>query len=553
LELKDASSNFYLRNGSQLIQGTTVQGANKGLGNLSVFQEGSVNNYQYNYWCSPVGNVATPTSVNNPFGITQLGVPETTTITTPAAILASNNYDGKANPFSIAPYWIFKFLVNSSYYDWVQVGSASDLYAGEGFTMKGSSGIDTTPVNGVQNNPDSYRQRYDFRGKPNDGTINIPVLPEKMTLTGNPYPSAIDLRAFLTEQLNCTGTAYFWEQDKTVNSHNTVDYKGGYGTFVPGGTSFPDGIYLPATYYSYDSSGNQLSSNESLPVSNPSSYGRHYSPIGQGFMIMGSSNTKGEVQMKNSYRIFVKEGAANNSQFEKKANNKTVPTDKTSSLIRFNTLLNNGPISQMILAFDPDSTDEVDHAMDAISPNNSPANVYFVLDNKEFIIDIVPFDMDKKIAIGFRNATEANYKITVSELAGLDQVENIYLHDKIADIYYDIKNSFCDLTLAAGSNDDQYEITFKNGTIGIQDVVNQGFVVYQDNAMKNLTIDNPLFQELALFNLYDVAGKLIFSKSQLGSNSSYTFSTSNLANGIYIVKVETKDRIKIGTKIIIKN
>jgi hypothetical protein len=62
-----------------------------------------------------------------------------------------------------------------------------------------------------------------------------------------------------------------------------------------------------------------------------------------------------------------------------------------------------------------------------------------------------------------------------------------------------------------------------------------------------------LFQELALFNLYDVAGKLIFSKSQLGSNSSYTFSTSNLADGIYIVKVETKDRIKIGTKIIIKN
>ena len=49
LELKDASSNFYLRNGSQLLQGTTVQGANKGLGNLSVFQEGSVNNYQYNY------------------------------------------------------------------------------------------------------------------------------------------------------------------------------------------------------------------------------------------------------------------------------------------------------------------------------------------------------------------------------------------------------------------------------------------------------------------------------------------------------------------------
>jgi hypothetical protein len=27
--------------------------------------------------------------------------------------------------------------------------------------------------------------------------------------------------------------AYFWEQDKTVNSHFIADYKGGYGIFFP--------------------------------------------------------------------------------------------------------------------------------------------------------------------------------------------------------------------------------------------------------------------------------------------------------------------------------
>jgi hypothetical protein len=35
-------------------------------------------------------------------------------------------------------------------------------------------------------------QRYDFRGKPNDGTIDIPVLLDELTLTGNPYPSALN-------------------------------------------------------------------------------------------------------------------------------------------------------------------------------------------------------------------------------------------------------------------------------------------------------------------------------------------------------------------------
>jgi hypothetical protein len=46
-----------------------------------------------------------------------------------------------------------------------------------------------------------------LEGKPNDGTIPITVL-NLQFLTGNPYPSAIDLSSFLIEQTNCTGIAY---------------------------------------------------------------------------------------------------------------------------------------------------------------------------------------------------------------------------------------------------------------------------------------------------------------------------------------------------------
>ena len=40
---------LYLRNGSQLMQDKVAAGANNGIGNLSVYQEGKVNNYLYNY------------------------------------------------------------------------------------------------------------------------------------------------------------------------------------------------------------------------------------------------------------------------------------------------------------------------------------------------------------------------------------------------------------------------------------------------------------------------------------------------------------------------
>ena len=566
LELNAVSSNFYLRKDAQLLQGTTVAGANKGLGNLSVFQEGSTNNFQYNYWCSPVGGNSA-TAGNSPFGITQLKDIVDVTNSSNPTILAMNNYDGTANPFAIAPFWINKLVVASGYSDWISVGSASSINAGEGFTMKGTSGTNLITVNGVQNNPTS-QQRYDFRGKPNDGTISIPVAFEQFTLVGNPYPSAIDLSAFLLASTNCTGIAYFWEQDKTVNSHYIADYKGGYGAFSPG-TLNSSGVYVPATFYSYDGSGNEgASTGKTGGV-----YERRFSPIGQGFLIDGKAN--GTVEMKNSYRVFVKEGASNYSQFNKNANQsktENIPENlnaiksvsgfdytKVNSAptpqIRLNTLLNNGGVRQLALTFIPEATDGVDRAMDAMSSSDdSAADVYFVLDDSEFVINAVKFDIDKSIPIGFRNTAAANYKITVKEIINFTEASDVYLHDKVANLYYDIKNSFHEMTLPAGVNNTQFEITFKTKTsLGVNTEATQNFVVYQNNAAKSLTINNALLMDLDTCSLYDVAGKIIFSKKDLGVNSSYKFSTSGLSDGIYIVKLSTKDKIEVGKKIIIKN
>jgi hypothetical protein len=562
LELNSSTSNFYLRADAQLLQGSTNASTNKGVGDLSVFQEGTVNNFQYNYWCSPVGgNIAA--EGNSPFGITQLKDIVNLTASNGSVILDYYNRNGAANPLAIAPSWIHKFICNDDYADWEYVGAASTLNAGEGFTMKGTSGINANLVNGVQNNPGN-KQRYDFRGKPNDGTISISVLTDQMTLTGNPYPSAIDLSLFLTDALSSTGIAYFWEHDKTANSHLIANYRGGYGTFSPV-SRLGSGIYVPATFYSYDGAGN-----EGGVTGAGNSYERRFSPIGQGFMIEGLSN--GTVQMKNSYRVFVKEGSTNFSEFEKNSN--TVKSDKNSGdlsvisavssfdysklsiepvpQIRINTLLNNEGVRQMVLAFDPEATDKVDHAMDALSPSEDIADAYFVIDTSEYVIDVIKFDINKKIPIGFRNTEKANYKISVKEVLNVKEVENVYLHDIISDLFYDIKKTFCELTLDAGVNNTQYEITFKNG-LEKQETQNTFFEVYQNNINKMLIINNPLKVNLISYELYDVVGKLVNGKKDLGNDATYTFSTSNLSDGIYIVKLTTNEKTDMGQKIIVEN
>jgi hypothetical protein len=563
LELKTTTSNFYLREDAQLLQGTTEVGANKGMGSLSLYQKGTVNNYQYNYWCSPVGSPSA-TSGNSIFAITQLKDVVSITTSTDPIILPSSNYNGTASPLAIAPYWIWK-LPASSNTNWVYVGSGSSLNAGEGFTMKGTSGTNTNIVTGSQNNPGS-NQRYDFRGKPNDGTIAIPIASGKLVLTGNPYPSAIDLSAFLLDATNTTGIAYFWEQDKTVNSHYIADYKGGYGTFSPLGGS-GNGVYTPATFYSYDGSGNEVAA-----VGTGTNYSRRFSPVGQGFMIEGTSS--GNVLMKNSYRVFVKEEVGNQSQLNKISNGKSQATKATfmsaipsvsgfdysklslqeSSHIRLNALIDEHGVRQLVLAFTPQASDGIDHAMDAVSSESVPADVYFVIDNKEFLINAVNFVEDKKIAIGFRNAAAASFKLSIKQITNFTGANEIYLHDKISNQYYDIKNSFHEVKLPAGTNNTQFEITFKTDkTLGTEDVDNSEFVMYQNNSNKNLNISNPKQKELKTCYVYDVLGKLIFSKSNLGSNTNYSFSTSGLSDGIYIVKLETNEKIELGQKIIVKN
>jgi hypothetical protein len=563
-------SNFFLRNNSQLLQGTTGAGANTGAGKLSVFQEGTVNNFQYNYWCSPIGNTTTAVG-NGLFGISMLNRPTALTTSIPATILPTNNYNGTSSPLAIAPYWIWKFVTSTAYAQWDYVGTGSIIKPGEGFTMKGTSGTDATisdAVENVQNNSGS-RQRYDFRGKPNDGNISVTVAPANFTLVGNPYPSAIDLNAYLLDPANATlinGQAYFWEQ-VIVNSHTLNQYQGGYGIYNP-----VTSIYTPAAFWTYDGSGNQ-----GVPVGSGTVFQRRFSPVGQGFMVFGTAN--GNVTMKNTFRVFVKEGVLNQSQFARTNENSfsdVYNTDSeffpeipnvagtdytkikkgTAPYIRIHAMYNNGGVRPTTIAFLDTATDGFDYGADGRSPSSEAAEFYYILNDKthEYVATAVQFNIEKRIPVGFRCTNQTNFKLQVKDVVNFDTNQNVYLHDKETDIYYDIKNGIFDMTMPAGNNKTRYEITFINSTLSNpNEEVENIFVVAQDNQNDMLTLFNSEAKDITILELYDVTGKLILKKQSLGTALEYRFSTASYSTGVYIVKLATTDNLSISKKISIYN
>jgi len=168
-----SAGHIYLRNESQLLQKTTLGSNNIGLGTLSAFQEGTSNNFGYNYWCSPVGE-PTASVGNSNFGISLLKRPTGLTTFGGEAITTTLNGSTTNAALNISSRWIYTLTTANQYSSWNYVAAATTIGAGQGFTMKVVSGSDNTTVFGVQNNPGNS-QRYDFRGKPNDVNINLPV------------------------------------------------------------------------------------------------------------------------------------------------------------------------------------------------------------------------------------------------------------------------------------------------------------------------------------------------------------------------------------------
>ena len=603
VELNTAISNIYLRNEGQLLQGSTVSnGVNRGVGFLSQFQEGTANNYGYNYWCSPVG-VPVAAIGNNSFVLNQTVKRPTGNIAMQTPTFTSS-YNGSTtgSALSISNRWIYKFTAANNYSNWSYAGEAGSILSGLGFTMKGVSGDDSTVVDeATVNNPNGVGglndyQRYDFRGKPNDGTIDIPVAAPTMadqypnsTLTGNPYSSAINLNLFLLENsgyvvnyisgavtsggpLNViNGNAYFWEHQKPATSHLLLQYVGGYGSYAANNTNaFSPGTYNSATWNTYNIDG----SPNTTGGSTGSTYKRMFTPVGQGFMIEGKVN--GAAKMKNIYRSFVKESAANNSEFERNGNTSTsvgaqnwteiqnvAGVDYTqfskapTPQIKINTIFNNLYTKETTIAFNPNTTEGFDTAMDVASYETNLTNdAYFSMINsaKNFVITTLPFSLDKRIPFSLKAGEQASFKIFIGDIINFNDAQCVYLYDGVTGVYHNLQSGSFEITLPAGNYTNRFEITFTAATaLSVPNSIKENVIVVQNNVRQQLTVSNPNMMEIQSVSLFDIAGKLIFNKAKLGSKDNYEFSTSSFSDAVYLVKIQTSDGQSFGQKIIVSS
>ena len=531
---KETAASIYLRRNAQLIQGPKTSNLNRGNGKLSVFQRGTSNAYDYNYWSLPVSIQENEYQIND-----YIFEPIDATFSRNAKLISAT--DGLSDPLSISSRWLYAFS-GINYSNWAFIGDKFDLFPGEGFTMKGVNGTNLTSIEGLPvNNGNS--QTYDFRGLPNDGNVELPIKKDQILLVGNPYPSSIDLDKFLVESTTTTGIAYFWDSKENGNSHYLADYEGGYGTYSPG-----TGIYVPPAFIKY-SDGTETGETGRY-------HDRKFIPISQGFMVIGL--TDGILSFKNSHRVYTK-GDENIALF------KTSESEK--AFLNLNVEIDSTYIQKLALVFLENSSPDEDRTMDARKMNSNPQDISWSISNEAFVINVRPKVDEELIPLKIFLNKETKLKFSISELSNFNP-DRVFIYDAKDNLYFNIKTGYLKIELSPGEYNDRFFLSFieklpvtqvsekSEPEIIVskpQNILLNTVEIFQNNPQQQLEIKMLYDSELKTIRLYDLNGKLHFTRNFSSNEKDFNFSTGNLSNAIYIVKVNTSDNKELTKKIGVKN
>ncbi|WP_417887790.1 LamG-like jellyroll fold domain-containing protein [Zunongwangia sp.] len=522
---------------SQLVQTQNSTLDNSSLGYLTRDQKGTANSFNYNYWTSPVSS----RGVNGGFTLAEV----LKDATNPENILDINfgtahtwadskNYSG---PKRISTFWLHTFQQTANnYYGWKRFNQNQLLKTGIGFSMKGTSG----------DIPISTKQNYTFKGLPNNGEIKLYSKPGDNFLLGNPYPSAINLKDFILDNLDkntvanargdknlFNGNIYLWDHFGPRNSHYLREYVGGYATVnLIGG--------IPA-----------IANNERINTTNETSEKTPgiILPIGQGFFINSTidpSNeitiSEGNITFNNSQRLFAKEFENAESvflkpEFVEKSHHINNKDQRRKIRLNFNSP--GGMRRQIIVGEDPNTTSGYDLGYDAPIYDLQKEDMYWIINkNDAMVIQGVPdFNNERILDLGVIINESKEFNIEVIALENIGEELNVYLLDKTDSTYFDLKKGNYKTILQPGEYNDTFAITFSRVESAeepqeeetqnpekeepieegqeeepeIPDSTKNslGLKIYYITDENTIYIENPRLEKLNKLLIYDLKGSLI--------------------------------------------
>lgn len=397
---------------------------------------------------------------------------------------------------------------------------ALDIYTGTNpsltFFTPGYGYLIRTPNNWVAYAEGVAGQQWTgtFEGTPNNGEVTVPMQNEAngFNMVGNPYPSPINISAFLTENTGVIedGSALYFFRKRNDTSAGSPTYAtitlAGYTANTAAGGDTSDGVF-----------------------SNPDNSAQWVINPGQGFFVKAEG---GNLTFNNAMRRPV-----NNGQFFRTAQDET----QQASRYWINMAGTNSEFSQMAVIYKEGKTLGIDYGWDGTALiGDGAVNLYSTAEEKALAIQARPaFQSDDVVNVGFRASQPGTYTISLDHADGLFTTgQNIYLIDTVADVSTNLQESDYSFTTEGGQFDERFRIVYDQASLGNDTPVfnADAVVVYQNNG--DITIEAGK-TTIETVTVYDINGRVIYTGNNVNATAT-VIKNLHAAQQVLIVNVATE-------------
>ncbi len=380
--------------------------------------------------------------------------------------------------------------------------SSSGAYiAGRGLAVKVPNG-----------NTSGISVSANFKGVPANGMISFPLAFSSSSrgsnLSGNPYPSTIDLKALYTLNKSIINSTFsYWD-----NSNNTI--------YSQQGTAYEGNSY--AKYNAVSDTGTPAGGNADATIAGLNRYAK----VGQGFIVQALSASS--LTFNNSIREIVNHNA--------KFYGKTSTTKNTEIKDRYwlQLLSPTGIVNTQAVVYFPEGDDAFGKDDSEIDDTISDV-FYSVADAQKLIIQGKSIFTDTdKVKLGANIFQDGSYKITLGNPEGIfASAQNIYLKDKQEGIITNLSEGSYTFSASKGDNSTRFEIIYQPETVLASDSkTKEQLMVYKDGS--DFVVKSQS-KTITALEVYDTTGRLI---TQLQPNQTKVIiPAESLVNGVYILKI----------------
>lgn len=504
----NSGGQFFIKNGASLIQTNNVN--NLGVVNIERVTQ-PMYRYDYTYWGCPL-------------------------------TLASNFTLGMLSP-NTQPDKFYSWIPTigaNQFGTWQQESTATIMNPIKGYIVRAPQTFSTSS---------SSRVPYtaNFIGTPNNGNISCPIYHgnlvgnnnDKYNLLGNPYPSAVDAQAFLTDPANTPiidGTIYFW----THNSEPSTAYVDPfYGDYVIN--------YNGSDFASWNSLGPVGSRGSAATTGGSVPNG--YIGVGQGFFTRstGTAPTGNSVVFKNTMRSSI------NSQFYRMASivqserQLRTADDTEKHRIWINLISNSGVFSQILVGYVNGATTGWDRDYDGVRFIDASSSCFYsIIPEQNLVIQgrPLPFENTDQIALGLKTTTADTFALRLDQFDGLFENQDIFIEDKQLAIIHNLKQSPYIFSASIGTFDDRFVLRFTDTALGT--TTHDTEHIFATIRQNQLQISAS--ELIKTVEVFDMTGKLIAiyhpSNNSKNLNEPFLF-----ADGFYLSKIYLTNGVMVTKKL----